>query len=80
MGQLPIIRAPRGNAAEMVARKLDRALRDHLASSRGVNAFSGGNDGGFGARPRELNILSLSLSLLKLVGMRGEADEKWMGE
>lgn len=59
MGQLPIIRAPRGNAAEMVARKLDRALRDHLASSRGVNAFSGGNDGGFGARPRELNILSL---------------------
>ncbi|GAA5937086.1 syntaxin-binding protein [Sporobolomyces koalae] len=56
MGQLPIIRAPRGNAAEMVARKLDRALRDHLASSRGVNAFSGGahgNDGasGFGARP-----------------------------
>jgi len=63
----------------MVARKLDRALRDHLASSRGVNAFSGGNDGGFGARPRELNILSLSLSL-KLVGMRGEADEKRMRE
>ncbi|GAA6059635.1 hypothetical protein JCM10212_004138 [Sporobolomyces blumeae] len=50
MGQLPIVRAPRGNAAEMVARKLDRLLRDHLASARGVNAFSGGQDG-FGQRP-----------------------------
>lgn len=61
-GGVPIIRAPRGNAAEMVARKLDRLLRDHLASSgsRGLNAFnsssassatSGGD--GFGARPRQ---------------------------
>lgn len=53
-GQLPIIRAPRGNAAEMVARKLDSRLRDHIASSRGGNVFSnssGGPDGGFG-RPR----------------------------
>ncbi|POY76178.1 hypothetical protein BMF94_0901 [Rhodotorula taiwanensis] len=49
MGQLPIIRAPRGNAAEMVARKLDSRLRDHMASSRGVNAFSGqGSEGSFG--------------------------------
>lgn len=29
----PIIRCPRGNAAEMVARKLDAKLRDHIASS-----------------------------------------------
>ncbi|GAA6010832.1 hypothetical protein JCM11491_004557 [Sporobolomyces phaffii] len=60
-GGVPIIRAPRGNAAEMVARKLDRLVRDHLASSgqRGQNAFnsgsgassgSGGGDG-FSARP-----------------------------
>lgn len=57
-GQLPIIRAPRGNAAEMVARKLDSRLRDHMASSRGVNAFSGGvgGDGSFG-RPREFSLL-----------------------
>ncbi|GAA5978263.1 hypothetical protein JCM5350_002244 [Sporobolomyces pararoseus] len=59
-GGVPIIRAPRGNAAEMVARKLDRLIRDHLASSgtRGLNAFSsnsssGGSSGkdGFSARP-----------------------------
>ncbi|GAA5913401.1 syntaxin-binding protein [Sporobolomyces salmoneus] len=56
-GGVPIIRAPRGNAAEMVARKLDRLLRDHLGknSRGGVNAFnsSGGSGGGdgFGARP-----------------------------
>lgn len=51
MGQLPIIRAPRGNAAEMVARKVDARLRDHLAASRGSNAFSAsgtGADGSFG--------------------------------
>ncbi|GAA5951212.1 hypothetical protein JCM3765_002414 [Sporobolomyces pararoseus] len=61
-GGVPIIRAPRGNAAEMVARKLDRLIRDHLASSgtRGLNAFSSSHSGGgggasggdgFGARP-----------------------------
>lgn len=33
----------------MVARKLDSRLRDHMASSRGVNAFSGqGSEGSFG--------------------------------
>jgi hypothetical protein len=53
MGQLPLIRAPRGNAAEMVARKLDSRLRDHVAtSSRSGNLFgSSGAEGGFG-RPR----------------------------
>lgn len=29
----PIIRCPRGNAAEMVGRKLETKLRDHLAST-----------------------------------------------
>ena len=70
-GGVPIIRAPRGNAAEMVARKLDRLIRDHLASSgtRGLNAFSsnsssGGSSGkdGFSARPRESIRTSLSHS------------------
>lgn len=49
MGQLPLIRAPRGNAAEMVARKLDSRLRDHVAtSSRSGNLFSSSADGAFG--------------------------------
>lgn len=43
-GQLPIIRCPRGNAAEMVARKLDSRLRDHLLStSSSRSSGSGGN-------------------------------------
>ncbi|BGO89095.1 hypothetical protein NBRC10512_003840 [Rhodotorula toruloides] len=67
MGQLPIIRAPRGNAAEMVARKLDSRLRDHMASSRGVNAFSGGvgGDGSFG-RPL-LVILDRNVDLVPML-------------
>ncbi|CAJ0637383.1 1661_t:CDS:2 [Entrophospora sp. SA101] len=39
MGVVPIIRCPRGNAAEMVAYKLDSRLRDHLLNSRN-NLFS----------------------------------------
>lgn len=34
----PIIRCPRGNAAEMVARRLDAKLRDHIASTSSRNA------------------------------------------
>lgn len=34
MGVMPIIRAPRGNAAEMVAKKLEGRLRDYLMNSR----------------------------------------------
>lgn len=71
MGQLPLIRAPRGNAAEMVARKLDTKLRDHLAASRGGNVFSqgsggtGGLDGAFG-RPL-LVILDRNVDLVPMV-------------
>ncbi|KAF7725763.1 Vesicle trafficking between the ER and Golgi [Apophysomyces ossiformis] len=39
MGVIPIIRCPRGNAAEMIANKLDSKLRDHLMNSRN-NLFS----------------------------------------
>lgn len=43
---IPLIRCPRGNAAEMVARKLDAKLRDYIASSRAEVAGL--------QRPREL--------------------------
>ena len=33
-GQVPVIRAPRGNAAEMVATKLDKKLRDNIRDMR----------------------------------------------
>lgn len=39
LGQVPIIRCPRGNAAEMVAHKLDARLRDQV-HSRTPNAFN----------------------------------------
>ncbi|KAK4453744.1 Sec1-like protein [Podospora aff. communis PSN243] len=39
MGVIPIIRCPRGAAAEMIATKLDRKLRDHVLNSKD-NLFS----------------------------------------
>ncbi|CAO3632791.1 unnamed protein product [Mucor fragilis] len=39
MGVIPIIRCPRGNAAESIANKLDSKLRDHVMNSR-TNLFS----------------------------------------
>ncbi|KAI5818739.1 Sec1-like protein [Pyronema omphalodes] len=41
MGSIPIIRCPKGNAAEIIAQKLDRKLRDHVLNSRDNNLFSG---------------------------------------
>lgn len=43
MGTIPIIRCPRGNAAEMVAQKLDVKLRDHVMNSR-TNLFTENNN------------------------------------
>lgn len=40
MGTIPIIRCPKGNAAEIIAQKLDRKLRDHILNSRDNNLFS----------------------------------------
>ena len=64
LGQLPIIRCPRGNAAEMVARKLDSRLRDHVAS-KGGNLFSGNNESGF-QRP-VLIILDRNIDLVPML-------------
>lgn len=42
MGVVPIIRCPKGNAAEMVAEKLDRKIRDNLKDARN-SLFNGGD-------------------------------------
>ncbi|KAF3482656.1 uncharacterized protein GIQ15_01980 [Arthroderma uncinatum] len=42
MGSIPIIRCPKGGAAELIAAKLDRKLRDHILNSKD-NLFSGGS-------------------------------------
>ena len=45
-GTLPIIRCPRGNAAELVGRKLEGRLREHISSARGsAHLFSGESAG-----------------------------------
>ena len=40
IGAIPIIRCPKGGAAELIATKLDRKLRDHILNSKD-NLFSG---------------------------------------
>lgn len=65
LGQLPIIRCPPSNAAEMVARKLDSKLRDHLAS-RGANLFSNNNNSDSFQRP-VLVILDRNVDLTPMV-------------
>ncbi|KAI5293323.1 Vesicle trafficking between the ER and Golgi [Ascosphaera acerosa] len=42
MGSIPIIRCPKGGAAELIATKLDRKLRDHILNSKD-NLFSAKN-------------------------------------
>ncbi len=42
MGVIPIIRCPKGAAAEMISQKLDRKLRDHILNSKD-NLFSPSN-------------------------------------
>lgn len=46
-GAIPIIRCPKGGAAELIATKLDRKLRDHILNSKD-NLFSGQRKAGAG--------------------------------
>lgn len=48
MGTIPIIRCPKGGAAELVGAKLDRKLRDHILNSKD-NLFSGAKSAASGA-------------------------------
>lgn len=53
LGAIPIIRCPKGGAAELIATKLDRKLRDHILNSKD-NLFSSSNQRSAGvpsARP-----------------------------
>lgn len=53
IGGIPIIRCPRGNAAEMVARKVDAKLRDWIASSAGAGITRAGDGLSGLRRPRK---------------------------
>lgn len=56
-GVIPIIRCPKGAAAEMVAQRLDRKLRDHILNSKD-NLFSTNRAGGTGT-PQSRPVLIL---------------------
>lgn len=63
LGQVPYIRSPRGNASEMIARKLESKIRDHLhgsstaRSSGGPGLFSQSEGTGLGGLSRPVLIL-----------------------
>lgn len=42
LGQVPVIRAPKGNAAEMVAQKLETKIRDAILSASRLGSSSAG--------------------------------------
>ncbi|KAG8894964.1 Vesicle trafficking between the ER and Golgi [Tulasnella sp. 403] len=57
-GQIPYIRCPRGNAAEMVAKKLEQKIRDQLlGSSRGGGGVFSQGEGGIGSLTRPLLVI-----------------------
>ena len=60
LGCVPLIRCPRGGAAQSVAQQLDARLRDHLAQRTGLLAPHGGDvsgGGGAGGAPRPVLVL-----------------------
>src|ERR1700753_1208879 len=69
MGSIPIIRCPKGAAAEMVAIRLDRKLRDHILNSKDKNLFSGGQKGSYGSTPTSRPILIIADRNVDLIPM-----------
>ncbi|TKA74217.1 hypothetical protein B0A55_06300 [Friedmanniomyces simplex] len=68
MGTIPIIRCPKGGAAEMIAAKLDRKLRDHILNSKD-NLFSGNRAGGASNLPSSRPVLIIVDRNVDLVPM-----------
>jgi sec1 family domain-containing protein 1 len=69
MGVIPIIRSPKGAAAEMIATKLDRKLRDHILNSKD-NLFSGNRPSSSSGTPASrpvLIILDRNVDLIPMV-------------
>jgi hypothetical protein len=69
MGSIPIIRCPKGAAAEMVAIRLDRKLRDHILNSKDQNLFSGGQKGNYGSTSTSRPILIIADRNVDLIPM-----------
>ncbi|KAI8344316.1 Sec1-like protein [Chlamydoabsidia padenii] len=67
LGIIPIIRCPRGNAAEMIARKLDGKLRDHVMNSR-TNLFSENSNNSVNLQRPVLILLDRSMDITPMLG------------
>jgi hypothetical protein len=68
LGALPVIRCPRGNAAEMVARKLESRIQEHIATSKGVtNLFSGGGGNAWSTNRPLLILLDRNIDLVPML-------------
>lgn len=63
MGVVPIIRCPKGGAAEDICAKLDRKLRDHILNSK-TNLFSDNKSSAVSSRP----VMVIGTSTLLITG------------
>ncbi|RMY33809.1 hypothetical protein D0865_14358 [Hortaea werneckii] len=68
MGSIPIIRCPKGGAAEMIAAKLDRKLRDHILNAKD-NLFSGNKSAAGASTPASRPVLVIVDRNVDLVPM-----------
>ena len=66
MGVIPIIRCPKGAAAEMVSARLDRKLRDHILNSKD-NLFSKQSAAGVPASRPVLVLLDRNVDLIPML-------------
>ncbi|ORZ21153.1 Sec1-like protein [Absidia repens] len=67
LGVIPIIRCPKGNAAEMIAQKLDSKLRDHIMNSR-TNLFSENINSSVNLQRPVLILLDRSMDITPMLG------------
>eukprot|EP00123_Amoebidium_parasiticum_P009040 comp19184_c0_seq1/m.21889 comp19184_c0_seq1/g.21889 ORF comp19184_c0_seq1/g.21889 comp19184_c0_seq1/m.21889 type:complete len:621 (-) comp19184_c0_seq1:329-2191(-) len=65
-GSVPVIRCPRNNAADMVSKRLDQKLRDHLKNTR-TNLFTEGNSSTLSFQRPVLIILDRTVDLPTLL-------------
>lgn len=68
LGVIPVIRCPKGAAAEMVAARLDRKLRDHILNSKD-NLFSGSRPAAASGTPSSRPVLILLDRNIDLIPM-----------
>lgn len=67
LGTVPIIRCPRGNAAEMVSEKLDKKLRENLRDARNSLFASEASPGQFSFQRPLLVVLDRNLDLATMM-------------